>query len=1583
MRWRAYHAYAVSIYAFNASGAMHLSFASGEALKIVERSGDWMRGYLLRLPHGSETDEVPSIVLGIFPAKFVRICSEPLCLVDADADVDEKGSPSSRLYHIVDATLLEWAARLRDLHSSRDFLASSKASTYLSELASLKRDLGAADSSEEEKQQLFPEVFELLEQGNTALSLYVHHHLPSGDIASHMNTPVVRLLRLYEGGDTRKKVSASTQPQSTSQLLLRFDRMSCKSAEPLELCFALYSITENAYMTEDFKVLETLQAKVPTGSAAKFYDDDDDDEEDNQHSNEVAPVKTLLIKDLEDADLSSMWLMCRIYRIGRLDPEKKFAAGAPPVRRPFACGGIKLEAAMLKDGHEFQVKALPLVRTHLLDHGMAMMEAMVRDGTALWEEGEAMSLSLTRYQHVPLAAEETPQCSVRKMCFPEEMKPGDERNDMYITMERLELSGKKNAEVVLSLRNSDSDEVITEGIYSHCGVGAGGIHTPVSFHIFTTGAMSKELALHETVRISLPKDLVEKATLHVEVSHVTQLGKRERYSEGRFPLASSAGLIPPNGKHKIPLKRAGEELEMRLTLVSTKLTQNALLNVLLRWEKEPAASAQNALKRFTFIDQLEIVNFLQEVFDALFGILSNTNDEATKDIVYSDIVYIIGFLVDARITKFRHFRNILDNYVEERFHFPTVWRSVLKSLAAILASYDDVKKNSQVRASIKAMHYMVKFIVKSRLQAKKEHMVLDDQQFEKQMLQMLSAINDLMQKRSPDWVIGAQTLALKHFSSIFEDLSLVFKNSDMGNIATDFLESLDLDDGKVALVVEKLVLIQKIARGSILLEDTSREMVLPSILREVQRHIVASSQERYHSALIATELFGTLRRLDDEELLWQLCEMIPTMLQSQKSERATSPASMALMTCLFAMMHCMSETMWDRVVEESADGLRILEDLLVYLEETLREGAYPLAWQSLHFFHLSAAAKCLVALLAVLKRRWLQEETLDQDAWMYWVRASLAFLTFAPLQLQDFSRVQRQRIVGEFGDLRSVVALVLVEGWILIPSEWTRILADFIPQIMLLWRSDCDRTQHVGVLLWLSLCLREWQVAHALTTSEKTSYAVITKLVNDGKMNRHFMECLGSQVAGELAQFQANDPSLTEAVNATLKVLMEHLQLLLTLEQYNNVELYQDERAETLLHLMKTSKEQQYEVYARELMEMHLSVGNQVEAACAALQLLHKMLEKRPWLQIKNVDDHQVMTAYKAIDYLVKSKQWESAIQVIRALRQWFEDSMQDYGKVADLLLQECELFRSIVGKERFYATYYRVGFFGLGFSSQLRGKEYVYRAKELQRVSEFSNSILKKYPKAERVTGSDYPSDDVLVSKGQFIQITTVNPCLLAEYESGHEPIRDSSVPKHIQNYELHHKLRTFKYTKAFFKEKTGNEFRDVWTKTVCLKVKGSFPCAQRRLKISDRVSFERSPIENALLSLSTKNRELLDLTDIYSRAKAACSNVEALDPPLHSFTMVLNGVIDAAVNGGVFRYCDAFLGEDMISTSSPETRASLREIQQLLKDQAKIVEKALVLHRSLITAEVQGLQDKMDLFYTRLVEELTEKVYNVHIRI
>lgn len=100
-------------------------------------------------------------------------------------------------------------------------------------------------------------------------------------------------------------------------------------------------------------------------------------------------------------------------------------------------------------------------------------------------------------------------------------------------------------------------------------------------------------------------------------------------------------------------------------ICSTKLTQNVDLLGLLNWASHKE-TLQESLRALMKVDGEEVVKFLQDILDALFEILMDSNGSDQIDmLVFECLLHIIQLV--SSDWKYQHFEPVLDLYIKESF----------------------------------------------------------------------------------------------------------------------------------------------------------------------------------------------------------------------------------------------------------------------------------------------------------------------------------------------------------------------------------------------------------------------------------------------------------------------------------------------------------------------------------------------------------------------------------------------------------------------------------------------------------------------------------------------------------------------------------------------------------------------------------------------------------------------------------------------------------------------------------------------------------------------------------------------------
>jgi hypothetical protein len=95
---------------------------------------------------------------------------------------------------------------------------------------------------------------------------------------------------------------------------------------------------------------------------------------------------------------------------------------------------------------------------------------------------------------------------------------------------------------------------------------------------------------------------------------------------------------------------------------------------------------------------------------------------------------------------------------------------------------------------------------------------------------------------------------------------------------------------------------------------------------------------------------------------------------------------------------------------------------------------------------------------------------------------------------------------------------------------------------------------------------------------------------------------------------------------------------------------------------------------------------------------------------------------------------YEVALAIWRELESYYLAQQGNYGALSRVLRRQAELAELIRAKDRYYPSYFAVAYVGASFPKQLRGGMFVYRAKTLERTSDFEAGLQTKWPGMRKV---------------------------------------------------------------------------------------------------------------------------------------------------------------------------------------------------------------------------------------------------------
>uniref|UniRef100_A0AAQ4QLF9 Dedicator of cytokinesis 5 n=1 Tax=Gasterosteus aculeatus aculeatus TaxID=481459 RepID=A0AAQ4QLF9_GASAC len=1171
---------------------------------------------------------------------------------------------------------------------------------------------------------------------------------------------------------------------------------------------------------------------------------------------------------------------------------------------------------------------------------------------------------------------------VRKMGFPEIILPGIVRNDIYVTLLQGEFDrGKKktpkNVEVILSVHD-DEGNPMEKVIFP--GAGYDGITEYKSVIYYQV----KQPCWNETVKVTIPIEDVCRCHLRVLFRHRSSQDSRDK-SEKPFGMAFDRlmrrdGTTLKDGRHelivyKVDVKKT-EDAKVYLTLpatwaeveekekqtgkpfhhsgvipvtkdtfqiatltCSTKLTQNVDLLGLLNWRSNPEDLGQ-ILQRLMEVEGAEIVKFLQDTLDALFNIMMETSEKDTYDsLVFDALVFIITLIGDI---KFQHFNPVLETYINKHFSATLAYMKLTKVLNHYVGHAEEPALAERLYAALKALKYLFRFIVKSRV--------------------LYLRYPSLTRPDS----LPFQGAILKYLPSIINDIQTVFDPVELSSKRIDICcviqieqfclcsGAADCRDGLLPLVTDQL---------SGQLDDRSSKpdheacaQLLSTVLDNLDRKDVGPT--RGHVQLIMERLLRRVNR---------------TVISMDRS----SPLIGHYLACMTAILKQMDDMHYAHYIST----FKTRQDIIDFLMETflmfkdLMGDVFPADWMIMNLVQMKVFLRAIEQYSDVLNMYFLDQAHFELELWNNYFHLTVAFLTHKTLQLGSFSQEKRNKILNKYGDMRKTIGFKIRDMWYNLGPHKMKFIPAMVGPILEVTLVPEPELRKATIPIFFDMMQCEHHVSPG-RTFETFENELITKLdqeVEGGRGDEQYKVLLEKTLLEHCRRHRYLSQS-GEELALLLSSLLENLLAYRTITHDESPEYRMSCTVNVLNFYKEKKREDIYIRYLYKLRDLHLDCENYTEASYTLL--LHaELLEwsdkpcaphlipgdgKHVWTQ----QELKERLIQEIICYLDKGKMWEKAIELGKQLAKMHECHMFDFMELSQLLKKQAQFYENIMHTMRPQPEYFAVGYYGLGFPSFLRNKMFIYRGKEYEWLEDFSLKLLSQFPNAVRMTSTAPPGDDISNSSGQYIQCFTVKPVLTVPLQ-----FKDKGVPEQILNYYRTNEVDQFKYSRPFRKGKKDpdNEFATMWIERTTYITAYRFPGILKWFEIKS-VSVEISPLANAIETMEMANEKLSNLVQ-----QQACDLSLSINP----LSMMLSGIVDPAVMGGFSNYEKAFFTETYIQ-EHPEDNERIDVLKQLIALQIPLLADGIRIHGEKTTEQLKPLHNRLVTCFRDLREKV-EKHYGV----
>ncbi len=621
------------------------------------------------------------------------------------------------------------------------------------------------------------------------------------------------------------------------------------------------------------------------------------------------------------------------------------------------------------------------------------------------------------------------------------------------------------------------------------------------------------------------------------------------------------------------------------------------------------------------------------------------------------------------------------------------------------------------------------------------------------------------------------------------------------------------------------------------------------------------------------------------------------------------------------------------------------------------------------------------------------------DLWFSYLFSGLAMLNSDTLDLEGSSKNRRKVVLEQAGDIRNDVCDKIREVWGALGNRKYSMIKQLVEPLLRLADLKHEKTKALSTDMYLSLFSEELKRSNNFSLIRFVTINAVDLIVtersllrpqptrtglnnnnnsngssNGGKSKTHapgqgFEELFDVRLRKKFR----SDPLLN--TGETLDFLSEVTKLfslLSVLSKFGNkgdLE-YEDEQTQAMLRLMaylkKAQRDDMFVKYVERLKKIHRDLNNHSEAA--QVLLMHATY---PWEENKDVpaftmdqattwpsesiESRRIRVYRKAIDLYALGKNWEKCLAYCELLRTFYEREFM-YEKLSSVLMEQAKYYLSIKQQERFYPTHFRVSFLGLRYPVDIRNKVFVYRGAPLESIMEFSSRLRHQFPTAKSVPPGK-EKDEMKESEDKlYIQVSGVTTAYAEEWDNMMPEFRDSMIDP-VKLYRKNCNVSTFWFPRPFRKNRerkaqmkargeTYNEFMDLWTKKIFMRTEDTFPNVKRRLEVVETTEHYQNPLEVAVITVVDKNEDLKRRIEVAESLEGRTAE--------QSFTMAINGTVDAAVNGGIANYEPFLTGsyrtdfpeiaEDVDST--PEKSAKVQELKNALVNHFIILKRGVEIH-------------------------------------
>ncbi|KAK5658687.1 hypothetical protein OQA88_2086 [Cercophora sp. LCS_1] len=991
-------------------------------------------------------------------------------------------------------------------------------------------------------------------------------------------------------------------------------------------------------------------------------------------------------------------------------------------------------------------------------------------------------------------------------------------------------------------------------------------------------------------------------------SHTLLLYKLDEHTVTPQAGAQSKGgylSLPfqPKGEHQAEVTGPFAMVRVDSYLCSTRFSQNRVVLGLVGWKELPRDQVPNLLKEFIFVPEIEVVKLLNDVLDALFGILVEySGNDDYEDLVFTALVRVLDIVHDRRF----NLAPLVDQYAESKFNYPFATPCLVRSFTRLLSKPTEPETSRKLRATFKVARHILKFITHARGQQKAKEagigITSSNPGFTRHLRSIFKALDAMMRNTAPV-LVGSQTLAVQHFHTWLPELAGLLTTEEILHIAIDFMDSCSMVKGK--LVLYKLVLIINYAKLDIFSHPEQRSALSANTVRWIAPHWgytdEVTEQWREQVRLCCSVLASQVEHLGPE-----IPDYIPEIIQSYLAVQAVEKKPKNRLSLLFPTSYpfpskpTTEEVVFDEALIElsavlsalsnSPSGMQLElaeDDLHVIVENSLRvhmsilQGeTFPATWLSVHIFHHKSTMRTLQYLAGILLESFLphpdEAENFNTELWKLFFTALLKLVGSPQLALETFPEQKRRAVWKIAGDVREHGADLLRRTWEAIGWETSleeraryglakmggyqvQYVPTLVGPIVELCLSVHEGLRRMAVEVLQTMIVSEWTLSEDLSVIQTEMIDCLDIYFKTKPLTESILQKL---FVGELLdRFEPlsrlpQDP-LYQAIRELIDTVNEFLDLLVAVHSGDG-----SGEASHLIHRLRLmeflrdmQKEEIFIRYVHQLAGLQAEARNHAEAGLA-LRLHADLYDWDPTRTTPALQDPAFPTQthferkeriyFDMIKHFEEGEAWGSALAAYKELQTQYETNIFDFAKLARTERAIATIYETVAKSEKLVPKYFKVIYKGLGFPPSVQDKEFVFEGSPNERASAFTDRMQEMYPSAQIVMNENV--DDY---EGQFLVISALSP----HRDLKHHVYQRARVPQVIRDYLVSSHPQTFSVS---IRRNTNGPVTEHYAEKIVYTTAEAFPTILRRSEIVSTHEIRLSAKETALERIVRKTAEM-----------------------------------------------------------------------------------------------------------------------------